>query len=62
MGLFGKLVKLTVETVVEAPVAIVKDVVTFGRLNEYEKNDIYTEEKIKEIGKTWKDIKRELDK
>jgi hypothetical protein len=60
MGIFGKLIKLTLD-VVETPIAVVKDVVTLGgAIND--KNQPYTLDKIEDIGSDYQKIKDELDK
>jgi hypothetical protein len=59
MGFFGKLTK-TLLTVVETPVAIVKDVVTLGGAIEDE-DEPYTVQKLKEIGKNYEEMKESLD-
>lgn len=60
MGLFGKILK-TVITVVETPVAIVKDVATLG--GTLEGNDeTYTKKKLRELQDDVDDIKDECDK
>jgi len=60
MGLFGKLIKLSLD-VVETPIAVVKDVVTLGgAIND--KNQPYTLDKIEDISDNYQKIKNELDK
>ena len=58
MGFFGKLLKTALD-VVETPIAIAKDVVTLGgALNDEDKT--YTEKKLEELGKDYKEMKDEL--
>jgi hypothetical protein len=57
MGIFGKLVKLTMD-VVETPIAIIKDVATLGGELSDEKGT-YTGRKMDDIGDDWNDIKNE---
>jgi hypothetical protein len=60
MGFFGSLIKAAI-TVVETPVAMVKDVVTLG--GAITDRDIsYTEEKFLELGEDVEDIKDEASK
>jgi hypothetical protein len=59
MGLFGKLVRLTMD-VVETPIAVVKDVATLGGTLT-DRNEPYTSEKIKDIGNDLESIKDEVD-
>lgn len=55
MGLFGSLIKLTMD-VIETPVAIVKDVATLGGALT-EQDTPYTAQKLQDLGDDWQDMK-----
>lgn len=60
MGLFGSLIKLTLD-VIETPIAVVKDVATLG--GSLTDQDLpYTVKKVKDIGKDFDKIKDEAEK
>ena len=48
--------------VVEAPIAIVKDVVTLGGTLSEDSNGSYTVKKLNDIGDDWNEIKENLSK
>jgi len=58
MGLFGKMLKLGMD-IVEAPVSVVKDVVTLGGALTDKKP--YTMSKLEDIQDDWDSIKDSLD-
>ena len=60
MSIFGKIIKSAM-TIVELPIAAVKDVVTMGGVLEDEPKP-YTVQKLNELGDTWKEIKEEAGK
>ncbi|OJV19885.1 MAG: hypothetical protein BGO30_07360 [Bacteroidetes bacterium 41-46] len=60
MGLLGKIIK-TGFNIVELPVAAVKDVITMGGVLE-DQNSPYTAQKVRELGKTLKEVKDEASK
>lgn len=59
MGIFGKLVNLAITTL-ETPIAVVKDVATMGGVLS-DKDEPYTQEKLRELGGRVNKIKKELD-
>ena len=60
MGIFGKILKLVI-TVVETPVAVVKDIATMGAELTDEKGT-YTGRKLRELEDDVQDIKDECSK
>lgn len=60
MGLFGKLIKSAIN-LVEAPIAVIKDVATLGGTLIDQKRT-YTEQKLDELGETWDETKEEIEK
>lgn len=58
MGLFGKLLRVTLD-VIETPIAIVKDVATMGGVLT-DQNESYTQQKFNEISDDYRDLKDEV--
>jgi len=59
MGLFGKILKLGMD-IVEAPVAVIKDVATLGGALT-DKKQPYTMSKLEDLQDDWDSIKDSLD-
>jgi hypothetical protein len=59
MGFFSSLTKMTM-TLIETPVAVVKDVATLGGALT-DQDTPYTAQKLEEVAENWKDAKDSLD-
>jgi hypothetical protein len=59
MGFFSSLTKMTM-TLIETPVAVVKDVATLGGALT-DQDTPYTAQKLEEVTENWKDAKDSLD-
>ena len=60
MGILGKVLGAAL-TIIETPIAVVKDAATLGS-QLTDEGEPYTSRKLRELGKDYKDLKNELKK